>query len=279
LQWTQRYLAEKGLEEARLSAEVLLAHVLGCKRIDLYTRFDFEPPADKLEAFRRLIRRAGRHEPVAYLVGEKEFYSLPFRVTPAVLIPRPETELLVSEAVSHLREVKSACTAWDVCTGSGCVGVAIAVNVPQATVLATDISPEAVDLAELNAGRHGVAGRVRCRSADLLSLPRDCEDLRPFDAITANPPYVAEGQPIGESVRYEPASALRAGPDGLEVIRPIIRTAPRWLRTGGLLAIEFGCGQAQAVWDLLKRERRLVEPRLLRDHRGVERVATARRGP
>ncbi|RPI61428.1 MAG: peptide chain release factor N(5)-glutamine methyltransferase, partial [Planctomycetaceae bacterium] len=151
LNWTKDDFARLDVDEPRLSAEILLAHTLGCKRIELYTRFDYQPTHAQLEQYRQLIQRGRNHEPVAYLVGTKEFFSLKFKVTPDVLIPRPETEMLVVQAVEHLRKLSRAATAWDVCTGSGCVAVAIASQVKEATVLATDISPAALRIARENA--------------------------------------------------------------------------------------------------------------------------------
>jgi len=150
ISWTKDYFAKGGIEDARLAAEVLLAHVLECKRIDLYARFEHEPGPDQLAAYRELVARAGKHEPAAYLVGHKEFYSLEFKVTPDVLIPRPETEMLVSEAIAHVKQLSRPGRVWDVCTGSGCVAVAIATQVKDAEVLATDISPTAIEVAAEN---------------------------------------------------------------------------------------------------------------------------------
>ena len=275
LNWTREYFTRAGIDEARLSAEILLANVLGCQRIELYTRFDYQPTAGQLEAFRDLVARAKAHEPIAYLVGVKEFYSLPFKVTSDVLIPRPETELLVSEAFSHLRKLGRPGLAWDVCTGSGCVAVALAAQVKDATVLATDISPGAVAVATDNVAANKVADRVRVRQADLLTLPEDCADMKEFDVITANPPYVARGQEVAESVKHEPPVALWAGKTGLEMIGPIIQKAPEMLRAGGVLAIEFGLDQADAVRDGIVAAGSFAEPRILRDHQGIERAAVA----
>ncbi|HAU36236.1 MAG TPA: peptide chain release factor N(5)-glutamine methyltransferase [Phycisphaerales bacterium] len=276
LNWTKDYFARREVDSPRLSAEVLLAHTLGCRRIELYTRFDHVPPDAQRDAFRELVRRAAEHEPVAYLTGEKEFYSLAFRVTPDVLVPRGETELLVSEAVAHLRAVCAggrSATFWDACTGSGCVAVAVAVNVREARALATDLSPAALDVARDNARRNGVADRVRVEQADLLDLPDSCADLSPFDAITANPPYVAEGDAVAPSVRHEPRQALYAGADGLDCLRRLIAQAPARLGAGGMLAVEFGAGQTDAVRELIVAAGTLGEPRILRDHQGIERAA------
>jgi release factor glutamine methyltransferase len=277
LNWTKGYLARAGVEDARLSAEVLLAHVLGCPRIELYTRFDRCPGDVELARYRELIRRAAAHEPVAYLVGSKEFYSLELKVTPDVLIPRPESEILVGEAVRFLRVCDEPGTMLDACTGCGCVAVATAVHAPAARILATDISPEAVAVAAENAELHGVSDRVSCRTADLLELPDDCRDVAPLDVITVNPPYVAEGEPVARTVSYEPGLALYAGKTGLEYVRRIVEQAPRLLREGGALMMEFGFGQADDVRNIIADSATFEEPRILRDRQDLERTAVTLR--
>jgi release factor glutamine methyltransferase len=239
----------------------------------LYAHFDRVVDDAQRTAYRELVRRAAQHEPVAYLVGEKEFFSLKLHVGPGVLIPRPESELLVTEAVEFLRAQGGLGSVWDVCTGSGCIAVAIAKQVPDATVLATDISAEAVALASRNAARHELDHRVRVREADLLARPPDCPEPDVFDVITANPPYVGDAEPVAECVKHEPDVALYAGPDGLAAIRPMIAGAPAHLRLGGLLVLEFGCGQADAVRDLIVDQDAFDEPRILLDHQELERVA------
>ena len=275
INWTKNHFASVGLEESRLAAEVLLAHVLKCQRIDLYTRFDSQPSAQQRDEFRSLVRRAADFEPVAYLVGFKEFYSLKFKVTHDVLIPRCETEMLVREAIDYLTDLGSPGVMWDVCTGSGCVAVATASQAAGLKVLATDISPQAVAIAAENAAAHDVAKRVRCRVADLLALPADCGDLAPFDVITANPPYVADGDQVAPTVKHEPKLALNAGVDGLDFIRPIVRGAGGFLKGGGALIMEFGYAHADAVRNMVAGCGEFREPRVLRDFQGVERAMVA----
>lgn len=277
INWTKEYFAKGGLADARLAAEVLLAHVLACQRIELYARFEYVPSPEQLATYRDLVARARGHEPVAYLVGHKEFYSLRFKVSPEVLIPRPETEMLVSEAIAHVKQLGRPGRLWDVCTGSGCVAVALASQLPDAQVLATDISPTAIEVAAENAAAHSLTGRVTCRQSNLLDIPADCEAWKQVDVLTANPPYVAEGDEVADDVRHEPRLALYAGSDGLDVIRPLLKRAPEVIAPGGILAIEFSFSQAGAVRDLIVAGKAFDEPRILRDHQGIERVAVARR--
>ena len=291
LNWTKGYLQRAGTDGPRLAAEVLLAHALGCRRIELYTRYDFLPAEAQLARFRELVAHAARREPVAYLVGEKEFYSLAFLVTPDVLVPRPETEILVEQAVGYLRGLGRPGEMWDVCTGSGCVAVATAKQVAGAAVLATDLSPAAVEVARKNVARHGLEDRVQVREADLLTPPADWPPQRQkslqfgerlpaaFDVITANPPYVPDEADVAPEVSHEPAIALRGGKDGLDFIRRIIAGAPAFLRPGGALVLEFGVDQGPAIRDLLASAGAFCEPAILRDPQQVERAALARKKP
>lgn len=276
LDWTKGFLERAEVESPRLCAESLLAHSLACKRMELYTRYEYQPNPQELSCFREYVTKAARGHPVAYLVGRKEFYSLSFRVTPAVLIPRPETELLVDQAVAHLRSLTGPTSCRDVGTGSGCVAAAVAKHAPHATVLATDVSPDAVAVARNNVESLGLSDRVTCAVADLLSLPDAWEGEPAFDAITANPPYVADEDDVGKGVEYEPAGALRAGPEGLDVLKPLIAAVPPYLKSGGVLCVEFGMGQADAVRDLIVDTDTFDEPTILKDHRSIERAAVAK---
>jgi release factor glutamine methyltransferase len=277
LHWTKGYFAQAGVNEPRLAAEILLAHVLTCRRIELYTRFEYCPSREELAAYRALVARAQQHEPVAYLVGQREFYSMRFEVRPEVLIPRPETEILVDEAIAHLRALGRPSRMWDVCTGCGCVAVAAARHVPGVHVLATDISAPAVEIAAANAARHDLSQRVVCRQSDLLSLPSDCAEWRQVDFITANPPYVADSEPVAPEVEHEPDIALYAGKDGLDVTRRLVRSVPDVLAPGGRLAMEFGMGQAEAVCDLLAETDAFDDPQILCDQQDLERTVVVTR--
>ena len=192
LTWTKEHFEACGVGEPRLSAEILLAEAIGCRRIDLYARFDQEPTADQRAAFRGAVQAAAEHQPIAYLVGHKEFYSLDFKVTPDVLIPRPETELAVERALAWCGDdQRERYEVLDIGTGSGCIAITIAKRQPAAHVLAVDISEPALAVARENAARHGVAERVRCVRADMLDLPADAVinrlkrgDIYPKDKIT-----------------------------------------------------------------------------------------------
>ncbi len=263
LDWTREYFRRSGLESPRLCAEILLAHAMKCERIRLYTRHEETPPADTLATFRENVRLAAEGRPIAYLIGTKEFFSLPFEVTPDVLIPRPETEILVERTIDLARRSDGRIgRILDLCTGSGCVAVALARFLKDATIVAGDVSAPALDVARRNAARHGVAERVRFVQGDLFAAlgPASdgaagaADDPPRFDVIVANPPYVASnaGDALARNVRdYEPHVALFAGGDGLEIIRRIIVEAPGWLAADGHLLVEIGYDQAAAVGRLL----------------------------
>jgi release factor glutamine methyltransferase len=256
LSWTRGYLERHAVADPRLSGEVLLAHSLGCRRIDLYARFDSVPPADVLERFRGLVRRGARHEPVAYLVGIKEFYSLAFRVTPAVLIPRPETETLVECVLDHCAKTGyEAPSILDLGTGSGCIAVALLHQIPEARAVAGDISADALTIARENAERHGVAERCVFVEADRLDLPGEVLPPGGFDVIVSNPPYIAAAEvpALEPAVRnFEPMIALSDQGDGLCLHRSIAAGAAGLLAPGGVVAVEVAAGQASRVAELFE---------------------------
>lgn len=251
LAWTQKYLAERGADSPRLDAEILLATARGCPRIALYTAFDEEPSEPVRTAFRELVRRRSEGAPVAYLVGRREFYSLSFRVTPDVLIPRPETELVVVQTLDRAKPrpvgddagARSAPPAElriaDVGTGSGAIAVTLAKHLPQAELLALDISPAALAVAEANAAEHGVAARVKCLESDLLAaVPAEPR----LHFIVSNPPYVSTAEMAAlprDVARHEPRLALEAGPTGTEVIARLIPQALERLLPSGWLILEI----------------------------------------
>jgi len=250
LGWTSQHFEKLGLDSPRLTAELLLAHVLHTSRVRLYTDLDrpLDPP--ELAAYRALIARRAAGEPTSYLTGTREFYGRTFAVDPRVLVPRPETELLV-EAVLQAVPRDAEVRVLDLCTGSGCVGITLALERPRARVLATDTSPGAVEVARANAAALGPADRFEARLGDLLA---PVEGEPPFDVVVANPPYVPTGElpTLSPEVRREPPLALDGGADGLDVVRRIAEEAPRRLVPGGLLALEIGDGQGPAVHSLLE---------------------------
>jgi release factor glutamine methyltransferase len=269
------HLAGRGIDDPRLEAELLLAHVLGVKRLDLYLQFERPLEPREVDAYRAALRRRAAREPLQYITGEVEFRELVLSVDPRVLIPRPETELLVGEVLSWATERGLAgARALDLGTGSGAIALSLALEGPFDRVVATDRSSGALDVAAANAGRVGGAGAVELRHGSLFDVIGDGED---YHVIVSNPPYVAEPErdTLMPEVRdHEPGDALFAGPDGLAVIRSIIAGAPDHLVAGGLLALEVGLGQAAAVAALL-RERGFESPRIVDDLTGRERMVLA----
>ena len=236
--------------DAHRDAAFLLLHTLGISRAELLANPDNVLPSDQLTHFERLVTRRKRHEPVQYITGEQEFFGFPLRVTPAVLIPRPETEHLV-EAVLAEVDRSATLSIVDIGTGSGAIAIALADRLPSAHIIATDISPAALELAAENAVRNRVADRIRFVESDLLeAIASDA----PVDLIVSNPPYVAfaEGRDLHPQVRdFEPATALFATGNGLDIYRRLIPQADAALKANGLLAVEIGQGQQPAVAELL----------------------------
>jgi release factor glutamine methyltransferase len=247
LDTTAQFLARKDMEFPRLDAEVLLAHALQCRRIDLYaSKHEDIATDDERERFRDLVRRRLEGCPVAYLVSRKEFFSLEFEVSPAVLIPRPETEFVVMECL-RLAKPTPAARVLDIGTGSGCIAVSVAVKLPDAVVTAVDVSPAALEIAKRNAQRHRVAERIRFLAGDLFAPLPSSET---FDFILSNPPYIAHEDlgrlPVG--VRsYEPHLALDGGPGGYAVLDRLLGEAGQHLRPGGHLILEIGAPQETPV--------------------------------
>lgn len=276
LAWTTEFLTKKGFVSARLEAQILLAHVLKCPRIELVARSDEVPGEEDRTRFRELIKRRVDGWPVAYLTGEKEFYLLKFEVSPAVLIPRPETETLVLEALRLLEPLREPAV-LDMGTGSGCIAVTLAQQKKDARVTATDISPDAIDLARRNAERHGVAARLVFRQGDLFDpVPAG----NTFDLVVSNPPYVTPGELAGlaPDVRdHEPRLALDGGPDGLAFYRRIAARVGLLLKPGGGVLVEIGATQEAAVRDLFAAEPGLEVGPTLKDGAGLPRVVSARK--
>ena len=285
LRWTREFFARRGVATPRLDAEVLLASVLGVERIQLYVQYDRPLDPEERERMRVLVRRRGRGEPVQYLVGSQEFWSISFRVRPGVLIPRPDTEVLVEEALAEIRRDGAQHGAplrlADVGTGSGCVAVALATELPTAVVYAGDVEDVPLELAAANAAAAGVAERVRVlRAEGLLPLVAAAEE--PLHLVVSNPPYIPTGELPGlmtEVRDFEPVNALVAGPDGLAVIRPLVAAAarPGSLVSGGALALEVaGAAQAETVRHLLEAAG-FEAVRVRDDYAGIPRVVVGRR--
>lgn len=268
------FFEEKGIDEAKRSAEHLLAHALGQKRLQLYLRFDQPVAEDELAAFRELVRRRLQHEPVQYIVGTTEFYGLEFAVSPHVLIPRPETEHLVEAVIDRLKAGDATeHRILDIGTGSGVIAVTLAAQLATAQLTATDVNTDALAVAAGNAASNGVADRVTFLSHDILS--GDTGALGgPFDAMVSNPPYIAttdmaELQP--EIRAHEPATALTDGGDGLAFYRRFVALLPSLLRPGGLLAVEIGYGQSVSVRNILT-DAGLRDIEVIQDYGGIDRV-------
>ena len=219
-----------------------MAHALGVRRLDLYVQFERPLKEDELTTYRELIAKRAKHEPVAYLVGHKEFMALDFEVTPAVLIPNPDTEVLVQRAVAIARELDGPVRAADIGTGSGCIAIALARYAPAVEVWAGDISAEALAVATRNVQKHGLTDRVHLLEGDLLDpLPGD------FDLICANLPYVSRVADVPAEVRAQPATALYAEEGGAAVVKRLVEQAPARLKPGGRLLVEVDPSIADSI--------------------------------
>ena len=271
LQWTAGYFRERGIEGGRLDAELLLAETLGLDRVGLYLNYDRPLNPEELGAYRERVARRGRREPLAYILGRTEFWSLPLSVTPAVLIPRPDTEVLVEEAVAR---VADAATILDVGTGSGAIALALASELPAATVTGVDLSPDALAVAAENARLNDLSSRTFWRRGDLADLAGG-----PYDLVVSNPPYIpaAELAQLMPEVRdFEPRLALSGGEDGLDCYRHLARQAAELLRPGGWLLVEVGIGQQKSVRALWE-QAGLAEIFERADYAGIVRVVGGRR--
>ncbi len=281
LQVTAGYLEGKGVESARLNAERLLADVLGLTRIELFMQHDRPVLGDELDRYRDLVRRRAAGEPLQTILGETEFYSRAFKVEPGVFIPRPETERLVEIAARMLApgdRSMLAPVAVEVGTGTGIIAVSLALEVPRLVVWATDINPQAAELARHNAHRHGVDGRVTVLDGSRFDpLP---ERLRGgVDLLVSNPPYVRSGDIAGLAVEvrgHDPHTALDGGADGLVFYRALAAGLGQWVRPGGAVALEIGDDQGEAVPGILAASG-VVELQVHQDYAGRDRVVTGRR--
>jgi release factor glutamine methyltransferase len=274
LRWTTEHFDSRGIDSARLDAECLLAHVLGVARLRLYVDFEVTVGESDRAAYRELVRRrASERVPVAQLTGVKEFWSLNFKVTPDVLVPRPDTETLVSAALERQPDPKAEIRILDVGTGCGAVALAIAIERPRAHLVATDISHAALEIARENADEHGVADRIRWEVGHLFEPVAG----QRFDLIVSNPPYVAESQRalLPPELAHEPEVALFAGGDGTELLAELVAGAGQMLTPGGALALELAPAQADRVSQWCK-EAGLLDVKIHRDLGRRARVVSAR---
>lgn len=271
LRWTADYFRGKQIESARLDAELLLSATLEMDRVTLYVNFERPLNADELSSYREKVQRRASREPIQYILAETEFWSLPFNVNPAVLIPRADTEVLVEEA---LQRIDGCCSVLDIGTGSGAIAIALAHEMPEIYVTAIDCSEAALEVARGNARRNGVEDRVDCLAGDLKSLPAG-----PFDVIVSNPPYIPsrDWEQLMPEVRdHEPRLALDGGDDGLEAYRRIAVQAVQVLSPDGWLLVEVGIGQATVV-SALFRAAGLTDVTQRDDYAGIPRVVTGRK--
>ncbi len=277
---SSQYLAEKGVESARLNAERLLGDVLGLARIELYLQSDRPLSNGELDRYRDLIRRRAGGEPLQTLIGSTGFYSREFKVAPGVFIPRPETERLVEAAAALLAPPDRrllAPRAAEVGCGTGVVAISLALEIPALEVWTTDRNPLAVDLARQNARRHGVEARVHVLGGDILH-PLPAALRGQLDLVVSNPPYLRtdELDDLPPEVRHDPPAALDGGPSGLDAYHALAAAAARWLRPGGWLAVEIGAEQGASVPALLEAAG-YVEVSMQRDYNDLPRVVVARR--
>jgi release factor glutamine methyltransferase len=273
LQWTAGYFREKGIEQARPDAEILLAHVLDCERIDLYLRYDKPLNPSELERYRTLIRRRARREPVAYITGHREFWSLDFCVTPDVLIPRPETERLVELVLEHC-PAQRRLDVLELGVGSGAISVALCRERPPWRTWASDRSTRALAVARENARRHGCAGTIRFFAGDWFE-PLAAETAR-FDLIVSNPPYISRRDLKNlepEVAVHEPAAALDGGEQGTDCLERLIGGAPRFLNPGGRLFLEIGWDQGRAVEEISGKNGAYTSVTVHKDYARRDRVA------
>jgi len=275
LDWTTGHLADNGSESPRLDAEILLAQARDCRRIELYTQFDQALTDQQRAVMRDLVKRRAAHEPVAYLVGYREFFGLDFTVTSDTLIPRPDTETLIVELLDLARELPVPPAILDLGTGSGCIAITIATQLPSARLAAVDISPAALEVARANAETHDVTDRIAFSTGDLFE---PIQPDRRFQFIASNPPYVttAELDQLAPDIRsHEPRTALDGGSDGLDLIRRLVTEAPGHLAPGGSLLCEISPEQADSVGGLLADQPAFRTPRIVTDLSGQARVVVA----
>lgn len=281
LAWMAEAFDAKNLDSPRFMAELLLAHVLGVDRLRLYMDPDRPAAPLELQTLRTLVRRALDHEPVQYLTGEAWFYGLRFKADRRALIPRPSTQTIVERVLHHARATHAdgaSLLIADVCTGSGCIAVTLLKRLPEARAVASDVSADALALAKENADLHGVSPRLELLKGDLL----DPIDRHPvagrnasLDYLVSNPPYIPDDEwaDVEPNVKdHEPERALRGGPDGMDLVRPLIEGAPPYVKPGGLVLVELAAKRAEDARALMAAHPRIAHARIIDDSDGLPRV-------
>ena len=279
LQWTTDYFQRNNVPEPRTSAEVLLAHVLAEDRLFLYLNYDRPMETSELAAYRACIKRRLGGEPNQYITGLQEFWSLPLRVSPDVLIPRPETEVLVEAVLEFLDKADPNVDILDLGTGSGAIAIALARELPAARIVAADISMAALRLAQENAKSNQVDERIFFVRSDMFAaIPGGSQK---FKVVVTNPPYISHAEilELPREIRdFEPHHALEGGPDGLTAIRQIIAEAPTVLSQAGALCMEMGADQTENISALARESQRYESYRIIKDYSGLDRVLVASKG-
>ena len=268
------YLQNKGSDSPRLDAEILLCHVLGLQRLDLYLQFDRPLSEEEKSEYRQLLSCRGDREPVAYITGEKEFMSLSFHVTPEVLIPRPDTEVLVEESVRLIEEWKKAKkvlpSVFEIGSGSGAISISLLHHFPDLEITASDISDAALSITRKNAERHHVLDRLQLMQGDLFAGAEG-----PFDMILSNPPYIAESERESlspEITKYEPGEALFAGKEGLDIIFRILDEGEKKVSPGGWILVEIAPGQIKKLKSKIEADQKFSSSTEIHDYAGRVRV-------
>ena len=278
LNWITGYFIKNEIDQPRLSAEMILSYALNLKRIELYMHFNQPVEKQVLENLHKLVKRAGDHEPIAYIVGRKEFYSMEIKVNANCLIPRPETELLVERAIEFLRKRGAPRYACDLCTGSGCIAAAVAKGVEDIKIIATDICEDALSVAAENIKNHELTEQVQLLCGDLFEPVVEELDQAKFDLIISNPPYIstAEMEELDKNVKdYEPHKALHAGEEGLDAYEKIAAQANEHLKDDGAIMLEIGYRQAAKVTELLENTNAFKKVSVEKDPHGNDRIVTA----
>ncbi|HPS54451.1 MAG TPA: peptide chain release factor N(5)-glutamine methyltransferase [Sedimentisphaerales bacterium] len=280
LNWITDYFTKASIADARLSAEMLMSEVLNKQRIQLYTDFEEIVPKPQLDKLHSLIKRAAANEPVAYLIGRTEFYSLEIFVNEHTLIPRPETEQLVEKAIDFLRTRKNKQMVLDLCTGSGCIAVAIAKNFPAADIIATDICESALQVAAKNIENHHLNEQIKLLQGNLFDPVIPQLDTSAFDLIVSNPPYISteEFEKLDKNVKdYEPKLALLAGDEGLDVYKKIAAQVNQFLKPDAQLIMEIGYKQGPSVKDMLENLHCFSEVKIIKDFQRLDRIVIAKK--